>query len=137
MAGQVGGLGCFNQWSPRNRGGSGKQITDRPVGRSMASRKEGYSQAAAAARSGLSERSGRRVGVDSMLPSQRDRTRRYRTRQDPFAEVWREELVPMLQAMPNMRATTLLEDCSGNHPGDFPDRLLRWLRFEYGALVPT
>ena len=59
----------------------------------MRSCKEGYTQAAAAARSGFSERTGRRIGTDPVLPSQRDRTRRYRTRQDPFAEVWREELV--------------------------------------------
>ena len=70
----------------------------------MRSCKEGYTQAAEAARSGFSERTGRRIGTDPVLPSQRDRTRRYRTRQDPFAEVWREELVPMLQAIPSLRA---------------------------------
>jgi hypothetical protein len=107
---------------------SGKHITDRQVRRYMASRKEGYTQAAAAARSGFSERTGRRIGTDPVLPSQRDRTRRYRTRQDPFAEVWREELVPMLQAMPSLRATTLLEELQQHHPGRYPDRLLRSLQ---------
>src|ERR1700745_1422953 len=94
----------------------------------MAPRKEGYTQAAAAARSGFSERTGRRIGTDPVLPSQRDRTRRYRTRQDPFAEVWREELVPMLQAIPSLRATTLLEELQRHHPGRYPDRLLRSLQ---------
>jgi transposase InsO family protein len=107
---------------------SGKHITDRQVRRYMASRKEGYTQAAAAARSGFSERTGRRIGADPVLPSQRDRTRRYRTRQDPFVEVWREELVPMLQAMPSLRATTLLEELQQHHPGRYPDRLLRSLQ---------
>jgi hypothetical protein len=37
--------------------------------------------------------------VGSVRPSQRERTRRYRTRQDPFVEVWRQELVPMFEAM--------------------------------------
>jgi len=46
----------------------------------------------------------------------------------PVAEVWREELVPMLQAMPNLRATTLLEELQRHHPGDFPDRLLSSLQ---------
>ena len=64
MTGQVAGLGCFNQCSPRDRGGTGKEITDRLVGRYMASRKEGHSQAAAAARSGFSERSRSRIGAD-------------------------------------------------------------------------
>src|ERR1700740_1564248 len=94
----------------------------------MRSCKEGYTQAAAAARSGFSERTGRRIGTDPVLPSQRDRTRRYRTRQDPFAEVWREELVPMLQAIPSLRATTLLEELQQHHPGRYPDRLLRSLQ---------
>src|SRR3984893_6138703 len=87
--------------------------------------KEGYTQAAAAAPSGFSERTGRRSWAEPVLPSQRDRTRRYRTRQDPFAEVWREELVPMLQAIPSLRATTLLEELQRHHPGRYPDRLLR------------
>lgn len=62
-----------------------------------------------------------------MLPSQRDRTRRYRPRQDPFAEVWRAELVPMLTAMPSLRATTLLEELQRRHPVRYPDRMLRSL----------
>src|SRR5271167_1089850 len=75
---------------------SGKRVTDRQVRRYMDSRKDGHSQAAAAARGGFSERTGRRIDGAPVLSSQRDRTRRYRTRQDPFAEVWRAELVPML-----------------------------------------
>ena len=94
----------------------------------MTSRKEGHSQATAAARSGFSERTGRRIGTDPALPSQRDRTRRYRTREDPFSGVWREELVPLLQAIPGLRATTLLEELQRQHPGGYPDRLLRSLQ---------
>jgi hypothetical protein len=71
---------------------SGKRVTDRQVRRHMESRKDGHTQAAAAARAGFSERTGRRIDGSPVLPSQRDRTRRYRTRQDPFAEVWRGRL---------------------------------------------
>ena len=78
---------------------SGKRVTDRQVRRYMDSRKDGHIQVAAAARAGFSERTGRRIDGSPVLPSQRDRTRRYRTRQDPFAEVWRAELVPMLTAI--------------------------------------
>jgi hypothetical protein len=84
--------------------------------------------AAAAARAGLSERTGRRIDGSPVLPSQRDRTRRYRTRQDPFAEVWRAELVPMLTAVPRLRATTLLEELQRRHPARYPDRMLRSLQ---------
>jgi len=82
----------------------GKHATDCQVRRYMEGRKDGYSQGAAAARAGLSERTGRRIEAAPVLPSQRDRTRRYRTRQDPFVEVWREEIVPMLQTVPHLRA---------------------------------
>ena len=107
----------------------GKHATDHQVRRYMDSRKDGYSQAAAAARAGLSERTGRRIEADHpVLPSQQDRTRRYRTRQDPFVEVWREELVPMLQTIPHLRATTILGELQRRHPGRYPDRLLRSLQ---------
>src|SRR5215469_7430189 len=100
---------------PRDRGGtlmSGKRVTDRQVRRYMDSRKDGHTQAAAAARSGLSERTGRRIEKAPILPSQRDRLGMVASigtssaRQDPFAEVWRAELVPMLATMPSLRATT-------------------------------
>ena len=68
----------------------GIHVTDRQVRRYMSSRKDGYSQAAATARAGFSERTGRRIEAKPVLPSQRE-GRRYRTRPDPFAEVWRDE----------------------------------------------
>jgi hypothetical protein len=105
--------------------GFGSHITDQQVRRYMQSRKDGHTQAAAAARAGFSESTARRLDKTPVLPSQRDRVRRYRTRPDPFVEVWREELVPMLQAMPSLRATTLLEELQRRHAGRFPDRLLR------------
>ena len=95
---------------------SGKRVTDRQVRRYMDSRKDGHTQAASSARAGFSERTGRRIEADPILPSQQGRTRRYRTRQDPFVEVWRVELVPMLTAMPSLRATTLIEELQRRHP---------------------
>jgi hypothetical protein len=103
----------------------GKHVTDQQVRRYMQSRKDGHTQAASAARAGFSESTGRRIEHHPVLPSQRDHVRRYRTRADPFAEVWHEELVPMLRGMPSLRATTLLEELQRRHPGRYPDRLLR------------
>jgi hypothetical protein len=106
----------------------GKHATDHQVRRYMDSRKDGYSQGAAAARAGFSDRTGRRIDAAPLLPSQRDRTRRYRTRQDPFVEVRREEVVPILQTIPHLRATTILSELQRRHPGGYPDRLLRSLQ---------
>ena len=55
----------------------GKHATDHQVRRYMDSRKDGYSQAAAAARAGFSERTGRRIEANPVLPSQQGRARRY------------------------------------------------------------
>ena len=62
-----------------------------------------------------------------MLPSQKA-PRSYRTRPDPFAEVWREELVPLLETVPSIRATTLLEELDRRHPGRFGEGVLRSLQ---------
>jgi hypothetical protein len=105
----------------------GLHVTDRQVLRYMSSRRDGHTQAAAAARAGFSERTGRRVEAQPMLPSQKA-PRSYRTRPDPFAEVWREELVPLLETVPSIRATTLLEELDRRHPGRFGAGVLRSLQ---------
>src|SRR3954464_11745883 len=96
-------------------------ITDRQVRRYMASRKAGYTLAASAARAGFSESTARRVEAAPLLPSQRP-PRQYRTRVDPFQEVWRAEVVPLLERMPGIRATTVLDELQRLHPGHRGDR---------------
>jgi hypothetical protein len=106
----------------------GTHITDRQVRRYMEHRRQGNTQFVAAAKAGFSERSARRIEAAAVLPSQRDQKPRGRTRPDPLADVWRSELVPMLQAHPHLRATTLLEDLQRRYPERYPDRLLRTLQ---------
>lgn len=105
----------------------GLHVTDRQVRRYMTSRREGQTQAVAAAQAGFSERTGRRIEAGPTLPSQKP-PRAYRTRADPFAEVWREELVPLLEAVPHIRATSLLEELDRRHPGRFGEGVLRSLQ---------
>jgi len=106
----------------------GTHITDRQVRRYMEQRRQGNTQFVAAAKAGFSERSARRIEAAPVLPSQRGKRPRGRTRPDPLAEVWRSELVPMLRAHPHVRATTLLEDLQRRYPERYPDRLLRTLQ---------
>jgi hypothetical protein len=106
----------------------GKHITDQQVRWYMQSRKDGYGQATAAARAGFSGSTARRIDKNPMQPSQRDRVRRYRTRSDPVADVWQTELVPLLEQVPSLRATSLLKEPQRLHPGRYPDRLLRSVR---------
>ena len=90
---------------------------------------EGKSQEAAAASSGMSERSVRtwRKGA---LPSEKKVKRSRRTRPDPFAGVWEEEIVPLLQTDVGgiLAAPTVLEWLDERHPGRFGRTHLRTLQ---------
>jgi transposase InsO family protein len=106
---------------------TGKHVTDQQVRLYMDNRKDGSTQATAAAQAGFSERTARRIDRAPAMPSQRP-SRRYRTRADPFADVWLTDLAPLLEADPHLRATTLLEELQRRHPGRFPDGHLRSLQ---------
>ena len=85
------------------------------------------SQAQAAAKAGISERSARRIDSSATLPSQNPR-RYWRARADPFAEVWDSEVVPLLRGAPKLMAVTLLRKLQDDHPDRFPDGMLRTLQ---------
>jgi hypothetical protein len=105
----------------------GRHITDRQARRYMHERKDGATQAVAAAKAGFSESTARRIDRGRQPMSQRP-TRQYRTREDPFQDVWRSEVVPILNRAPGIRATAVLEELQHLHPGRYPDRLLRTLQ---------
>ncbi len=108
----------------------GKRITDLQVNKYKALRGE-HSQEAAAAKTGISVASARRVEAATQLPSQR-RARHWRTRADPLSEVWGTEVVPMLQAAPSLMAVTLLEELQRRYPEKFADSVLRTLQRRVG-----
>jgi len=84
-------------------------------------------QALAAAKAGLSERSARRIESAVALPSQTPR-RYWRSRADPFVQVWDSEVVPLLKSAPKLMAITLLRKLQDDHPDRFPDGVLRTLQ---------
>lgn len=104
----------------------GKRITDHQVRRFKQERNQ-HSQAAAAARVGISERSARHIARGDGLPSQRS-PRAWRTRADPLAPVWDAEVVPLLRADPQLNAVTLLEELQRRHPGEYGTNVLRTLQ---------
>jgi hypothetical protein len=95
----------------------GDRITDRQVTRYMTLRRT-HTQEAAAAKTGISSRSARRIEADPVLPSQKPR-RRWRSRPDPLAEVWESEILPLLVGTPGLLATTVLQYLHEQHPGRF------------------
>ena len=104
----------------------GTRITDQQVFLYMNHRKH-HSQVLAAAKAGLSERSARRIEDAGTLPSQTPR-RYWRSRTDPFAHVWDNEVVPLLQNAPTLMAITVLRKLQDDHPGSFAQGVLRTLQ---------
>ena len=108
----------------------GKRITDLQVNKYKALRGE-HSQEAAAAKTGISVASARRVEAMTVLPSQRP-PRHWRTRADPLAAVWDTEVLPMLEGAPSLMAVTVLEELQRRHPEQFGDSVLRTLQRRVG-----
>ncbi len=77
---------------------SGKAITQEQVKLFMKYRTENATQEQASAKAGISERSGRRIDAGE-LPKKKQ-PRYWRTRKDPFAEVWDSEILPLLEKTP-------------------------------------
>ena len=91
---------------------------------------EGKTQQGAAASAAMSERSARKW-QGGALPSERKKARRrWRSRPDPFADVWESEVVPLLRSDPEgeLSATTILEWLDEGHPGRFGNSQLRTLQ---------
>ena len=91
---------------------------------------EGKTQQGAAASAAMSERSARKWQRGS-LPSESKRSRRrWRSRPDPFADVWDSDAVPLLLTDPDgeLSATTILEWLDERYPGRFGSSQLRTLQ---------
>jgi hypothetical protein len=102
---------------------SGRAITPKQVKLYMKQRNQGDTQSQASAKSGISERSGRRID-NGVIPSKKE-ARYWRTRKDPFAAVWESEILPLLEKQPGLMPITLFEDLQDRHPGRYSNKLKR------------
>ena len=84
-------------------------------------------KAAAAAKSGMDEKTARKYVKAGKLPSELKRRRTWRTRADPFAEIWG-EVRENLAVNPGLEAKTLFEDLQNRYPGKFSDGQIRTLQ---------
>ena len=86
-------------------------------------------QEAAAAAAGMSVRSARKWQAGA-LPSETKQPRWWRTRPDPFVEVWGAELEPLLKADKEgvLEAKTLMDLLEERHPGRFAAGQVRTLQ---------
>ena len=90
---------------------------------------QGKTQEAAAAAAGMSVRSAR-TWQRGPLPLGSKSSRAWRTRPDPFAAIWSEAVLPLLQRDPEsaLQATTVLEWLEERYPGRFSPAQLRTLQ---------
>lgn len=104
-------------------------VTDAQVRRYREKRMTGYSMEAAAVAAGMSERTARRWHARG-LPSQSQTPRTYRTRPDPFADVWATQIEPRLiaDAEGRLQALTLFDWLREQQPGRFRSGQLRTLQ---------
>jgi hypothetical protein len=87
-----------------------------------------HPQHVAAAKAGVSERTGRRIEGDPRLPSQKAAERpRRRQVADPLGGLWQSDILPLLSSRPGVRPVTVLEEMQRRHPDRDWDRLRRTL----------
>jgi hypothetical protein len=103
-------------------------VTDQQVRRLRRLDHQGLPKERAADKAGLDPKTARKYRRLGKLPSEvRGMHRDYRTRPDPFADVW-SELQEQLRLNPGLEAKTLFDDLQRRFPGRFADGQLRTLQ---------
>jgi hypothetical protein len=103
-------------------------VTDQQVRRLQRLDLRGLLKEQAADKAGLDPKTARKYRRLGKLPSEvRRMDRDYRTRPDPFAEVW-PQLEELLRSNPGLEARTLFADLQRRFPGRFADGQLRTLQ---------
>lgn len=100
-------------------------LTNKQVILYMKNRNKGATQEVAAARSGISVRSARRLDKGQLQPVGHHH---WRTRKDPLEQVWQTEVQPLLEQQPALTPITVLEHLQDSHPGQYPNSILRTLQ---------
>ena len=97
-----------------------------------------YNQDVAAMKAGMAENTAKKYLRTRLLPSQMKKERYWKTREDPFKEVW-PEVEKFLKGQPGLEAITIFDYLVREHPGKFAEgqlrtlqRRLRWWKALYG-----
>ena len=102
-------------------------VTDQQVRRLRMLMKTEETKATAASKAGMDEKTARKYVKSGQLPSQSCREHTWRTRPDPFEEVW-EEIKEKLTVNPGLEAKTLFDALQREQSGTFCDGQLRTLQ---------
>ena len=102
-------------------------VTDNQVRKLMKELKKTKIKALAAAKSGMDEKTARKYERIGRLPSEVKVDHTWRTREDPFAEVWH-EIREKLRVNSGLEAKTLFDHIRRKYPGKYQDGQLRTLQ---------
>lgn len=84
-------------------------------------------QQIAASKAGMDAKTARKYLTARRVPSELEQERDWRTREDPFAEVW-PAVRQLIEESPELEARTLFEWLQREHPGRFSDGQIRTLQ---------
>jgi len=102
-------------------------VTDEQVRRLRKLSNTERNQELAAAKAGMAPATARRYLRQERLPSELKKDRLWRTREDPFSEVW-DAVQKQIEESPGLEAKTLFEWLQREHPGQFSDGQIRTLQ---------
>lgn len=102
-------------------------VTDQQVRRLFKLMQTEETQAVAAAKSGMDEKTARKYLKAGRLPSELKQERTWRTRHDPFEDIW-DEVREKLAVNSGLEAKTIFDDLQARFPGKFCDGQLRTLQ---------
>ena len=91
------------------------------------SREKNLPLVTAAAKAGMGEKAARKYLRSGLLPSQMMQPRDWRTREDPFIDVW-PEAEALIKEEPGLEALTVFQELQRRYPGEFQDGQLRTLQ---------
>ncbi len=102
-------------------------VTDNQVRKLMKELKKTKTKALAAVKSGMDEKTARKYEYLGKLPSEIKVDHTWRTREDPFIDVW-PEITAKLQVNSGLEGKTLFHHIQRKYPGTFQDGQLRTLQ---------
>jgi len=105
-----------------------RMITDRQYQQLLTGRNRGQTLKQNAMKAGVSENTARKHLKKQQAPSQSKAAHCWRTRKDPFAEVWEDLIRPLLRREPGLEAVTVIRYLEEKYPDQVWERHLRTLQ---------
>jgi len=102
-------------------------VTDKQVRILMKALRSEKTKATAAAKAGMDEKTARKYERLGKLPSDLKVEHNWRTREDPFADIW-PDICSQLEVNPGLEAKTIFEHIQRKNPGKYLDGQLRTLQ---------